>query len=167
MCTVSGMKQFVLVLFALIAVSVPALGAPPPASEPERPSIVVPNDLRELAAAAGERLAPPDTPHLDLPAITVPLVQDGRLAGYAFLNTRLHLSDTAEVGVIRERLHFLMHELNAIAHASPFHLVSRDAFEGDDVYVQWENALNARLGSGTVTRVEPLAYGLRLQRRYR
>lgn len=153
-------------LAALLLCSPAAFAAPPPA-ESEAPSLVVPNDLRDLAQAAGERFAPPDTPHLDLPAITVPLVSNGRLAGYSFMNVRLHLADEADIAPIREQLHFIMHDLVGLAHAHPFTLVSRDDFEAGGIYERWDGALDARLGEGRVTSLEPLAAGIQVQRSHR
>lgn len=150
--------------FVLLA---PCALAAPPSAPGDTSALVVPNDLRDLATQAGERLAPPDTPHLDLPSVTVPLVENGRLAGYSFLNIRLHLDDEARIPEIRARLHFVMHDLVALAHAHPFTLVSRDDFATGDTYTHWERALAARLGAGVVTELEPLATGMRLQRRYR
>ncbi|AZU04191.1 hypothetical protein X907_1660 [Glycocaulis alkaliphilus] len=155
------------VLLALILLAAPtALAAPPPA-QAETSVLVVPNDLRDLAMQAGERLAPPETPHFDLPAITVPLVHNGRLAGYSFLSVRLHLADEASIPEIRRQLHFVMHDLVGLAYAHPFTLVSRDDFSTGDTYEHWDRALDARLGAGVVSELEPLAAGIQLQRRYR
>lgn len=159
--------KYLAIIFASIALLSPSALAAPPAEHTEAPALVVPNDLRELATQAGERLAPPDTPHLDLPSITVPLVENGRLAGYSFLNVRLHLNDETSIPDIRQRLHFLMHDLVALAHAHPFTLISRDDFSTGDTYERWDQAINTRLGDGVVTELEPLAAGIRLQRRYR
>ncbi|MGP1275587.1 MAG: hypothetical protein ACQRW7_09230 [Caulobacterales bacterium] len=161
------MIQRALVLALLMVAAPVAYGAPPPAAEEEGPAIVVPNDLRDLAQAAGERLAPPETPHLDLPAITVPLVSEGRLAGYAYLNTRLHLNDEADIPLIREQLHFIMHDLVGLAHAHPFQLVSGDDFDTGDTYEHWDRAIDARLGEGHVTSLEPLAAAVQVQRSHR
>ncbi|MGY6662923.1 MAG: hypothetical protein ACXIVO_11445 [Glycocaulis sp.] len=160
------MKRFAALLVLTVSAYAPAMAAPPP-EQAAAPALVVPNDLRDLAMQAGERLAPPDTPHFDLPAITVPLVDNGRLAGYSFLNVRLHLADEASIPEIRQRLHFLMHDLVALAHAHPFTLVSRDDFSTGDTYERWDRAIDARLGAGVVSELEPLASGIRLQRRYR
>ncbi|MFC4723876.1 hypothetical protein AB6B38_04410 [Glycocaulis abyssi] len=160
------MKRFAAALLSFALLAPCALAAPP--SAPDNTSaLVVPNDLRDLVIQAGERLAPPDTPHLDLPSITVPLVENGRLAGYAFLNARLHLDDEARIPEIRAQLHFMVHDMVALAHAHPFTLVSRDDFTTGDTYAHWDRALTARLGPGVVTGLEPLAGGVRLLRRYR
>lgn len=160
------MKRFAALLALTLLAAPSALAAPPPA-QAETSVLVVPNDLRDLATQAGERLAPPDTPHFDLPAITVPLVENGRLAGYSFLNVRLHLADEASVPEIREQLHFIMHDLVALAYAYPFTLVSGDEFTPGDTYERWDRVIDARLGNGVVTELEPLAAGIRLQRRRR
>lgn len=161
------MKVFALAAIATSLLVSPAALAAPPAAEEQAPAIVVPNYLRDLAEEAGARLAPPDTPHLDLPAISVPLIENGRLAGYAFLNVRLHLQDDDAIAAIREQLHFVMHDLVGLGHTHPFALISRDDFAAGDTYEHWQRALDARLGAGVVTELEPLAAGIRLQRRYR
>lgn len=161
------MKRHIAPLLACLWLAAPAAFAAPPAAQEGAPALVVPNDLRDMLTEAGERFAPPDTPHLDLPSITVPMVLDGRLAGYAFLNVRLHLEDAADIAVLRERLHFVMHDLVAAAHAHPFTVVSSSEFGAGDTYEHWQRALDARLGAGVVTSLEPLAAGIRLNRRHR
>lgn len=159
------MMHHIPLLAALWLFSASAFAAPP--AEEQAPALVVPNFLRDLAIEAGGRLAPPETPHLDLPSIGVPLVDNGRLAGYAFLNIRLHLGSEDDIRVIREHLHFVMHDLAALAHAHPFALVSSDDFTTGQTYQYWEEALDSRLGAGLVTEMEPLAAAVQLQRRRR
>jgi len=161
------MKHLAAPFAILLVLASPAAWAFAPPAEEEGPALVVPNDLRELAAQAGERLAPPDTPHLDLPPISVPITYNGRLAGYSNLNVRLHLHDEAHISAIRERLHFVVHDLVRLGHAHPFTLAGVDDFDAGQTYEHWDSALEARLGEGVVSELEPLAASILLQRRYR
>lgn len=159
------MKRHIPLLAVLWLFGSSALAAPPAGEE--APPLIVPNFLRDLAMEAGGRFAPPETPHLDLPSVNVPLVNNGRLAGYAFMNLRLHLVSENDIPAIREQLHFVMHDLVGLAHAHPFSLVSSDDFTTGQTYEYWEQALDSRLGAGLVTEMEPLAAGIRLQSRRR
>jgi len=151
----------------LLMLAAPAAWAFAPPAEEEAVALVVPNDLRDIAVQASERLAPPDTPHLDLPPIAVPITSNGQLAGYSNLTIRLHLHDESGIAAIREHLHFVVHDLVRLGHAHPFTLVAGDDFDPGQTYEHWDSALDARLGEGVVADLEPLAASVLLQRRYR
>ncbi len=129
-----------------------------------RAQVMLPNDVRVFAESAEQEFAPPGGNYVDLPAVVVPVTDDGRLAAYAFITVRLHLASNADEWRVRAKAHFLMHDLVAVSHTTPFRRTGLSSFEAEPTRAQWESVLGARLTRDRLERLEILGGDMRMLR---
>lgn len=72
--------------------------------------------LAPAAASAGEAASPSPVPTLLMSPLPLPVVEDGRLVNYIFVNLRLTLSPKADADKLREKEPFFRDALVRAAH---------------------------------------------------
>ena len=102
---------------------------------------------------AADAPAPPAT--VQLGAVGLPIVVDGRLVNYVFVTVKLHLVAGADGAAVRAKEPYIRDALLRAGHRSPFTLPS-DYTKVDVARVQTEvmNDVVALLGRGVVRNVE-------------
>lgn len=161
------MKAFLIPAVALLLLAigeVPAAFAQAPADGRVRAQVELPNDLRVFVEAAEQEFAPPGGNYVDLPAVVVPVTENGGLIAYAFITVRLHLASNADEWRVREQAHFLMHELISIAHGTPFVRTGLASFDPEPTRALWESRISERLVRDRMERLEILGGDMRLLR---
>ena len=114
------------------------------------------------AEAAAEEFAAPDYNHVDLPKMAAPIVADGRLVAYAFVNVRLRLKPGVDVWRVRERNHLVLDALVKASHTHPLPRSGRSGFEMDPVRDAWLAASRVHLDGDWVEGVDVIGGDMRL-----
>ena len=120
------------------------------------------NDADLEAEAAAQEFAAPDYNHVDLPKMAAPIVADGRLVAYAFVNVRLRLKPGVDVWRVRERNHLVLDALVKASHTHPLPRSGRSGFEMEPVREAWLSAARVHLESGWVEDVGVIGGDMRL-----
>ena len=78
--------------------------------------------LTAPAALASEppKAAVTTTPYVDITTIALPIVSEGRLLNYVFVQVRLNLTPTADSQKLREKEPYFRDALVRVAHRTPF-----------------------------------------------
>lgn len=112
---------------------------------------------RELIAMAGPSGgdSPPAAPTLNLAALGLPVIADGRVRNYVFVNIRLHLAAGADPVRVRAKEPYFRDALVRAGHRTPF-TVADDwtVLDGDAIVRSVMAAAPGLAGAGVVRRVE-------------
>lgn len=82
-------------------------------------------------ASAPGKTAKPSAQFVDLAAVALPIIVDGRLVNYVFASVRINLSNSANAQKLREKEPFFRDALIRAAHRTPF-VSERDYLSVDE-----------------------------------
>jgi hypothetical protein len=105
------------------------------------PGFTAPDPFADASAGAEEELES-DSRDVVLPVVVAPLSQDGRLTGYAFINTRVRIREGVDHWDVRYKLHFVLDELIRAVHEESISLSDGSAPDPERV----EEVFTATLG---------------------
>lgn len=113
--------------------------------------------LPSIAAAATTHASdtPPAPASLNIAALGLPVIADGRIRNYVFVSLRLHLGGSATVETMRAKEAYLRDALVRTAHRTPF-VVPNDwnRINASALSASAMQAAARIAGRGAVTRVE-------------
>lgn len=97
-----------------------------------------PNDIAAAEQAEIDAANPPEEGrYVDMPNLNVPVVQDGELIGYAYVLVRYLLPSNVDEYTIRDKSHFLLHELVKASHDQPFERTGRSTYDSEATRQLW------------------------------
>jgi len=128
------------------------------------PSFTAPDPFGEANAGAEEELES-DSRDILLPVVVAPLSQDGRLTGYAFINTRVRLREGVDHWRIREQLHFVLDELIRSVHEDSVSRADGSSPDPERVEAVFTATLAEVYGENIIGTFDIISSDLRLIRR--
>ena len=109
---------------------------------------------RDLIAAS-EPSGPAPAPTLNLAALGLPVIAEGRIRNYVFVNVRLHLAGGADPARVRPKEPYFRDALVRAAHRTPFTLADDwTRLDAAAIARSVMAAAPALVGRGVVRRVE-------------
>lgn len=98
-------------------------------------------------ASAPEKAEKPAAQFVDLAAVALPIIVDGRLVNYVFASVRINLSNSANAQKLREKEPFFRDALIRAAHRTPF-VSDRDYISVDEAKLKAALLRDARAIAG-------------------
>ena len=99
-----------------------------------------------------------------MPAIVVPLVEDHRLQGYAYIHSRLLVAHNNEARNVQANTHIALDRLIRASHRTNLTAESGDTIDVDRMREVWLIALAEQFGEGVVERIVITPPDIRLLR---
>ncbi len=153
---------------ALVFSAAPAaFAAPPPepAGGPIMSNFAIPNDIeRRLDEIAAEFDPPEHGTYADLPMLTAPVVENGRMVAYAFVRPRVRLGDGLSDAEVHRNAHVILDRYVKSVHARPFERTGSEAFDRVAAQERLLAVTREVMGEGAVS-LELLGGDMRLMRR--
>jgi hypothetical protein len=119
-------------ILALVFSAAPAAFAvhPETGSGPIMSNFAIPNDIdRRMAEIAAEFDPPEHGTYADLPMLTAPVVENGRMVAYAFVRPRVRLGDGLNDAEVHRNAHIILDRYIKAVHAHPFERTGSEAFD--------------------------------------
>lgn len=128
-------------------------------------SYQVPNDVAAAEQAEIDAANPPDDGrYVDMPNLNVPVVQNDRLIGYAYVLVRYHMPDNADEYRIREKIHILLNELVRTSHSTPFVRTGRDSYDSTATHELWLEVSGHIVNPELITDIQIIGSDIRFLR---
>jgi len=156
--------RFICLLASVLALTAPASGLAPAGGGADEPRAVY--NAHEAAADRTQAAFGPDPScprNLDGPAVVVPVVDEQRLTGYAFVVPRVCLKRGDPFGY-RQSMHVLADQLVRAGHRAPFQLDAEGVVLKDATHAAMLDALASVVDPEQVDRLDLLGEDVRYLR---
>jgi hypothetical protein len=128
-------------------------------------NFAIPNDIeRRLEELAAEFDPPEHGTYADLPMLTAPVVENGRMVAYAFVRPRVRLGEGLNDAEVHRNAHIILDRYIKSVHAHPFERTGNEAFDRAAAQERLLAVTREVVGEGAAS-LELLGGDMRLMRR--